>query len=61
MGFGPVTKTYEELKNEIVSIVLNDCNMDDEYKKRVDDFFKFRDKNNSKRVYDAIMKVDFNY
>ena len=32
----------------------NDCIMEDIYKERVDKFFKYNDKNNSKRVYDWI-------
>ena len=59
MGFGPIADTYEELKKEIMDLVLNYCEMDDFYKKRVDKFFKFRDGNNSKRVYDAIRRLDF--
>ena len=61
MGFGPIAKTHEELKNEIIAQVLNECEMDDEYKVRVESFFKFRDKENSKRVYDAIKEMDFDY
>ena len=30
-----------------------------QYIKRVDDFFEFNDKNNCKRVYDAIKKMDY--
>ena len=59
MGFGPISTTHEELKNEIISLVLNECEMGDEYKKRVDEFFKFRDKENSKRVYEAIREYFF--
>lgn len=60
MGFGPVARTHEELKNDIISYVMNDCEMDDLYKRRVWDFFNFRDKNNSKRVYEAIREMEFN-
>ena len=59
MGFGPVAETYEELKNDIISYVLNGCEMEDEYIQRVEKFFKFRDRENSKRVYDAIREIDF--
>ena len=30
-----------------------------QYIKRVDDFFEFSDKNNCKRVYEAIKKMDY--
>lgn len=58
MGFGPVTKTSAELKQEIMNLVENKCEMDEVYKKRVDDFFKYIDKNNSERVIDAILEFD---
>ena len=44
----------------IVGIILikdylaNNCKMKDVYTKRVDDFYKFTDKNNCKRVYEWI-------
>lgn len=56
MGFGPISTTHEEIKNEIIAIVLNECEMDETYMKCVDEFFKFHDRENSKRVYDAIKK-----
>ncbi|WP_407423842.1 CDP-glycerol glycerophosphotransferase family protein [Methanobrevibacter sp.] len=56
MGFGPISATHEEIKNEIIAIVLNECEMEETYKKRVEDFFEFRDDENSRRVYDAIKK-----
>ncbi|WP_407423840.1 CDP-glycerol glycerophosphotransferase family protein [Methanobrevibacter sp.] len=59
MGFGPIADTYVELKEHIVSIVSDGCEMSEIYKNRVNDFFKFRDKQNSKRVYDAICGLDF--
>lgn len=59
MGFGPIADDYEGLKGHIVSLVLGECVMDGIYRKRVNDFFKFRDKQNSKRVYDAICEMDF--
>ena len=55
MGFGRVVSQEEDLVDEIQRILLNDCKMDDIYKKRVDDFFEFNDRNNCKRVYDFIL------
>ena len=54
MGFGEVEHDEDELVNRIVEYVKNDCKMKDEYVKRVDDFFTFTDRNNCKRVYEAI-------
>ena len=61
MGFGQVAKTHEEVKNDIIMAVLNGCEMDDIYAERVDDFFKYHDKMNSRRVFNAIFEIDFDY
>ena len=60
-GFGPVARNHEELKKNIMEIVENNCQMDEVYQKRVDEFFKYIDKNNSKRVYEEILKLDTYY
>ena len=60
-GFGPVAKTHDEIKEEILNLIANNCQMDEEYKKRVDSFFKYHDRNNSKRVYEEILKLDYYY
>lgn len=59
MGFGEVVDNHEELIDLIMEYVENECEMKDQYTKRVDDFFEFNDKNNCKRVYDAIKKMDY--
>ena len=41
-----------------MNLVENKCEMDEVYKKRVDEFFKYIDKNNSERVIDAILEFD---
>ncbi len=61
MGFGPVTKTSDELKQQVMRLVENNCIMDEEYVQRVNDFFKYVDKNNSERVIDAILELDENF
>ena len=58
MGFGKVAKTSDELKKEIIRLIENRCEMDEVYEKRVDDFFKYIDRNNSERVIDAILEFD---
>lgn len=57
-GFGPVTSDYEETVNTIINYIENDCKMEDKYLKRVADFYKYDDKNNCKRVYEEILKLD---
>lgn len=56
MGFGDVAKSESDLVDKLDDYVKNDCQMEEEYQKRVDEFFTHIDKNNSKRVYDWILK-----
>jgi CDP-glycerol glycerophosphotransferase (TagB/SpsB family) len=60
-GFGPVTDSYDEVKRLIINYIENGCQMEDVYKKRVEEFFKYHDRNNSKRVYEEILKLDTYY
>ena len=53
-GFGPIVETEEELVNEIISSYNNSFVMEDVYKNRVDNTFKYRDNKNSKRTFEAI-------
>ena len=57
MGFGEVVSTQEELINTLEEYLENGCEMKDEYKSRVDNFYKYKDKNNCERVYRAILKL----
>lgn len=54
MGFGDIIKTEEELFDKIHYYLENNCTMEEKYVKRVDGFFKFKDQNNCKRVYEWI-------
>ncbi len=53
-GFGPVCCDYETAVSEIISCIEGGCVMGDKYKKRVDGFFAYRDRDNCKRIYEAI-------
>ena len=57
MGFGEVISEEDELIDIINQYLVNNCEMGSEYKKRVDKFFKFKDKNNCKRIYNAIKEL----
>lgn len=57
MGFGEVTATQEELIQIVRQYLQNDCQMKKEYESRVDSFYKYKDKNNCERVYEAILKL----
>ena len=54
-GFGPVCYDYESSVKEICRQIESGCKMPDKYKKRVDNTFAFHDKNNCKRILDAIL------
>ncbi|MCQ2737764.1 MAG: bifunctional glycosyltransferase family 2 protein/CDP-glycerol:glycerophosphate glycerophosphotransferase [archaeon] len=54
--FGEIIKDEEILINKIKEYIINDCKMEEEYKNRATNFFKFNDKNNCKRVYNWILK-----
>ncbi len=53
-GFGEITTTVEETVDSIIRIVEGGCRVEEEYMKRINAFFPFSDKKNSKRVYDEI-------
>ena len=57
MGFGETIHDETDLIQLIKEYVLNDCQMKDKYQKRVDNFYKFHDKNNCKRIYDFIINM----
>ena len=54
MGFGEVIKKEDDLIKLIKGYLDNNCEMKEVYKKRVDNFYKYNDQNNSKRVYNWI-------
>ena len=56
-GFGPVCYDYESTVKEIVKALNNDCKLEDEYLQRIKDFYYKFDKENSKRVYEEIIKL----
>ena len=57
MGFGEVVNNEEELVNLIIDYINNDCQIKKDYLKRINDFFLYTDKNNCKRVYNAIKDI----
>lgn len=57
-GFGPVCYDYESTVEAVLSLLNSDCKMDEIYKKRVDDFFAYRDDKNCERIYEEILKLD---
>lgn len=53
-GFGPVCYSFEETIDTIIDYIKIGCQMEDIYQQRVEEFFKWNDRNNCRRVYDII-------
>ena len=56
MGFGEISTTSGGVFDKLNEYIDNGCRMEDEYKRRVDEFFTYTDKGNCKRVWDWILK-----
>lgn len=56
-GFGDVTYNIDDAVNKIIEIINNDCIMENRYKKRVENTFKYNDTKNCERVYNEIMNL----
>jgi CDP-glycerol glycerophosphotransferase (TagB/SpsB family) len=57
-GFGPVCKDLDSTIDTIIKILENDCKLEDKYRRRIDNFFEYDDKNNCERVYKSIKELD---
>ncbi|WP_338470688.1 CDP-glycerol glycerophosphotransferase family protein [Niallia sp. XMNu-256] len=60
MGFGTVLKESKDVADRIIEYMNNECEMENKYKERVNQFYSYTDSNNSKRVYDAIKEINKN-
>lgn len=56
-GFGEVEYDLEHTVDRIIEYMENGCQMKEKYKKRVENFFAYHDKNNCQRVYDKIIQM----
>ncbi|EAI2978477.1 glycosyltransferase, partial [Campylobacter coli] len=56
-GFGPVVYSEDRLLSELENILKHNCLLDDIYLHNIKKIFKFRDLNNCKRVFDAIINL----
>jgi len=54
MGFGDVITEEEQTVEKILKYLRTGCQMEDKYKERVNEFFKYTDRNNCMRVYEWI-------
>ena len=53
-GFGEVTYKLEDTVDRIIEYMKNDCKLKDVYRNRINCFFAFHDRNNCRRIYEAI-------
>ena len=53
-GFGEIIKDEDKLVEKVIEYIDNDCTMEDKFRDNVDAFFKYHDKNNSKKCYEWI-------
>ena len=56
-GFGPVCEDLDTSIKAIIGYIESGCTMEKEYQSRVDDFFRYTDKNNCRRVYEYIKEL----
>ena len=56
MALGEITKTNQQTVDLLCEYMENECKIKDEFKQRIDKFFKYHDFNNCKRIYEEIMK-----
>lgn len=57
-GFGPVCYDLETTVDAIISAIERDCENEQKYLERIDNFYAYSDKDNCKRIYEALKKQD---
>ena len=57
-GFGDVVYDEEEVIQNIIAYIDSGFKTKEEYKERIRKTFKYLDRNNSKRIYEEIQKID---
>lgn len=55
-GFGPVCYNFESTVETLVRLIENDCRMDEEYQRRINEFFAYRDGKNCERIYQELLR-----
>ena len=57
MGLGEIARSEDALVDLIIEYMENDCKIKKEYENRIKEFYLYTDKNNCKRVYEAIKEI----
>jgi CDP-glycerol glycerophosphotransferase (TagB/SpsB family) len=60
-GFGPVCQTIDETVDAIIETLERNCEMVEPYASRAHEFFKYKDHNNSARVFNEILNLDHEF
>lgn len=55
--FGVVAESVQELSDSIISLIHNNCMMDERFIENMDRIFPLRDKNNCQRITEAILNI----
>lgn len=56
-AFGEICFDYESTIDTLISYIKNDCKIKPKYKKRMDSFFAFDDKNNCERIIEKLREL----
>jgi CDP-glycerol glycerophosphotransferase (TagB/SpsB family) len=56
-GFGPVCYDIDSTVNTIIDVLDNNCKLEDKYRNRIENTFRYNDRNNCERVYEAIRNI----
>ena len=59
-GFGKVIENEEQIVNDIENYLNNDCKIEEKYKKRIENTFRYLDNNNCQRLFEKIIELDNN-
>jgi CDP-glycerol glycerophosphotransferase (TagB/SpsB family) len=57
-AFGEICFDYKSTRKTLISYMKNGCKLKPEYKKRMDDFFEYRDKNNCERIVKELKNIN---
>lgn len=57
MGFGEIACDIEGTIDLLIEYMQNGCKIKEKYKKRIDSFFKYNDKDNCKRIVEKILSL----
>ena len=57
-AFGEICFDYESTREALIDYMKNDCKLKPEYKKRIDEFFAYRDKSNCERIVKKLKNIN---